>query len=81
MIYKAMRALVMDASLKFEHCYPFFQNGAKSGFEMCFGPSTVGAAAKTRLESKNKEFYITLYSWAVRTARGPRSLQTVETIL
>ena len=32
------------------------QNGAKSGFEMCFGPSTLGAGAKTRLESRIKEF-------------------------
>ncbi len=35
---------------------PFFQNGAKSGFEMCFGPSTLGAGAKTRLESRIKQF-------------------------
>ena len=35
---------------------PFFQNGAKSGFEMCFGPSTLGAGAKTRLESRIKKF-------------------------
>ena len=34
----------------------FFQNGAKSGFEMCFGPSTLGAWAKTRLESRIKKF-------------------------
>ena len=34
----------------------FFQNGAKSGFEMCFGPSTLGAGAKTRLESRIKRF-------------------------
>ena len=34
----------------------FFQNGAKSGFEMCFGPSTQGAGAKTRLESRIKKF-------------------------
>ena len=27
----------------------FCQNGGKSGFEMCFGPSTLGAGAKTRL--------------------------------
>ena len=31
------------------------QNGAKSGFEMCFGLSTLGAGAKTRLESRIKE--------------------------
>ena len=37
---------------KFEHRAPFFQNGGKSGFEMCFGPSTLGAGAKTRLESR-----------------------------
>ena len=35
---------------------PFCQNGAKSGFEMCFGPSTLGAGAKTRLESRIKKF-------------------------
>ena len=34
----------------------FFKNGAKSGFEMCFGPSTLGAGAKTRLESRIKKF-------------------------
>ena len=34
----------------------FFQNGAKPGFEMCFGPSTLGAGAKTRLESRIKQF-------------------------
>ena len=27
------------------------QNGAKSGFEMCFGPTTLGAGAKPRLKS------------------------------
>ena len=43
-------------NLKFLHNAPFFQNGAKSGFEMCFGPSTLGAGAKTRLESRIKEF-------------------------
>ena len=34
----------------------FFENGTKSGFEMCFGPSTLGAGAKTRLESRIKKF-------------------------
>ena len=29
-------------SKKFKIAPPFFQNGAKSGFEMCFGPSTSG---------------------------------------
>ena len=38
------------------HRAPFFQNGTKSGFEMCFGPSTLGAGAKTRLESRIKQF-------------------------
>ena len=38
------------------HPSHFFQNGAKSGFEMCCGPSTLGAGAKTRLESRIKEF-------------------------
>ena len=32
------------------------QNGAKSGFKMCFSPSTLGAGAKTRLESRIKKF-------------------------
>ena len=35
---------------------PLFQNGTKSGFEMCVGPSTLGAGAKTRLESGLKKF-------------------------
>ena len=43
-------------NLTFLNRAPFFQNGAKSGFEMCFGPSTLGAGAKTRLESRIKEF-------------------------
>ena len=34
----------------------FGRNGAQSGFEMCFGPSTLGAEAKTRLESRIKKF-------------------------
>ena len=34
---------------------PFFLNGAKSGFEMCFGPSTLGAGAITRLGSRIKK--------------------------
>ena len=42
--------------LKFLHSVPFFQNGAKSGFEMCFGLRTLGAGAKTRLESRIKKF-------------------------
>ena len=43
-------------NLKILNRAPFFQNGAKSGFEMCFGPSTLGAGAKTRLESRIKKF-------------------------
>ena len=43
--------------LHFNNAAPLFcQNGAKSGFEMCFGPSTLGAGAKTRLESRIKKF-------------------------
>ena len=34
---------------------PPFQNGAKSGFEMCFPPSTLGAGCKTRLGSSLKK--------------------------
>ena len=47
---------VWPVNLKSLHNAPFFQNGAKSGFEMCFGPSTLGAGAKTRLESRIKKF-------------------------
>ena len=36
---------------------PFCQNGAKSGFEMCFGPSTLGAGAKTRLHTPKAVTY------------------------
>ena len=46
----------LPVNLKNLHRAPFFQNGAKSGFEMCFGPSTLGAGAKTLLESRIKEF-------------------------
>ena len=35
---------------------PFFQNGAKSGFGMCFAPSPFGAGGNSRLESSNKRF-------------------------
>ena len=38
-------------NLKYLHDAPFFQNGAKSGFEVCFGRSTLGAGAKTRLHT------------------------------
>ena len=36
---------------------PFFQNDAKSGFEMCFGPSTLGAGAKIRLHTPKAVTY------------------------
>ena len=32
-------------NLKFLYHAPFFQNGKQSGFEMCFGPSTLGDGA------------------------------------
>ena len=37
---------------------PLFPNGlqAKSGFEMCLGPGTLGAGAKTRLKSRINKF-------------------------
>ena len=38
------------------HRSPFFQNGAKHGFEWLIGPSTLGPVAKTRLESRMKKF-------------------------
>ena len=50
------RACAGPINLKFLHNAPFFQNGAKSGFEMCFGLSTLGAGAKSRLESRIKRF-------------------------
>ena len=43
------------ANLKFQH-HALFQSGPIAGFEMCFSPSTLGAGAKTRLESRMKEF-------------------------
>ena len=48
--------LYEPVNLKILRNAPFFQNGAKSGFEMCSGPSTSGAGAKTRPESRIKEF-------------------------
>ena len=33
-----------------------YENGAKSGYEMCFAASTFGAGGKTRLESSIKKF-------------------------
>ena len=46
---RQLRALASQSQIP-----PLF--GAKSGFEMCFGPSTSGAGAKTRLESRIKNF-------------------------
>ena len=61
-----LRNLEFDNIIIDETLAPFFQNGATSGFEMCFGPSTLGrrtlgrralgARAKTRLESRIKKF-------------------------
>ena len=39
-----------------KHRSVVFQNGVKSGTEMCFGPGTLGAGAKTRLEFRIKKF-------------------------
>ena len=52
----SLEAKQASQSQKFTPRPFFFQNGAKSGFEMCFGPSTLGAGAKTRRESRIKEF-------------------------
>ena len=58
--------LATVSHLKFWHGAPLFQNGlqATPGFEMWFGPSTLGAAfgagAKTRLESREKDVYAAL---------------------
>ena len=50
----------MPVNRTFLHRSPLcLTNGAKSGFEMCFGPSTLGAGAKPRLESRIKN--ATLY--------------------
>ena len=38
-----------------------FQNGVKSGFKMCFGPSTLGAGGQNTSRIQNKEVYTTLY--------------------
>ena len=64
-LYAFLAGRERDAGQSISNSYttpPFFQNGlqAKSGFEMCFGPSTLGAAlgagAKTRLESSKRSF-------------------------
>ena len=44
-------------NLKFLRRAPFYQNGAKSGFEMCFGPSTLGAGDKTCLHTPKAVTY------------------------
>ena len=31
---------------------PLFQNGAESGYDMCFAPRVLGVPTKTRLESR-----------------------------
>ena len=46
----------ITAPLSFYHRAPCCQNGAKSRFEMCFGPSTLGAEAKPCLKSSIKKF-------------------------
>ena len=65
----------LSLDLKILHNAPFFQNGAKSGFEMCFGLSTLGAGAKIRLESRIKEFTphcvcSSVWSTAARSIEG-----------
>ena len=49
---------------------PFLcRNGAKSGFEMCLGPSTLGAGAKPRLESGMRNVrHICVLQAATRTS-------------
>ena len=57
-LIQCAKASCGPVNLSFLHHAPlfFFQNGAKSGFEMCFGPSTLGAGAITRLESGINKF-------------------------
>ena len=56
-VHKRCRVEATGQSMSHSNITPlFFQNGAKSGFEICFGPSTLGAGAKTRLESRIKKF-------------------------
>ena len=45
-------------NLKFLHnaSFFFFKIGAKSEFELCSGPITLGAGVKPRLESRIKKF-------------------------
>ena len=57
------------ANLKKLNLAPFFQNGAKSGFEMCFGPSNLGAGAKTRLESRIKEIRCIVFAYCMTTGQ------------
>ena len=45
-------------NVKILHRFPSFQNGPKSGFEVCFGrPSTLGAGAETRLHTPKAVTY------------------------
>ena len=64
--------------LKILHRSLIFQNGAKSGFEMCFGPSTLGAGAKNTSRIQNKDIYATLYlqawTWSPDRTRHPSSM-------
>ena len=46
-----------NPSISNSYITPIFQNGAKSGFEMCFGPRTLGAGAKTRLHTPKAVAY------------------------
>ena len=49
--------------LKSEHRSPFFQNGAKSGFEMCFdiGSQHLGCWGQNTSRIQNKEVHAALY--------------------
>ena len=57
-VYLGLEGSNSSQSITHDNIAPpvYFQNGAKSGFEMCFGSSTLGAEAKTRLESRIKKF-------------------------
>ena len=49
---------------------PFFKNGAKSGFEMCFAPSTFGAGGPNQNTSRIQYKEVTLGHFMYRAAEA-----------
>ena len=65
-------------NLKFYHRSPFVQNGAKSGFEKCFSPSTQGAGPKHVLNPEYRILRHIVFAGHAQkqqglTARGTRT--------